>query len=218
MLTKVSGTFAQHQACYKRYADKNVGSLPAFRVGQMVYVNQPSLTTFSAAHQTSARYRKLMPCRTGPFKVLELRDRILTIVENDIVNCIAIVRATSVGSENRHCLIQAEKKRRPATNLYRNDEMDLSSTRLYAILKRQTDYSTKFGSMAMKPRMTPSNSHPIYHITLSHDTGAVKNDNQASLSGSYSSYTQYTYNCIVEKETKKTKSEALAVGFALCIR
>lgn len=44
----------------------------------------------------------------------------------------------------------------------------------------------------------------------------MRNDSQASLSGSSPPYAQYTYTPIPGK-TKKTKSEALAAGFTLCI-
>lgn len=100
MCTSISGTFAQRKSRHKRYFDKNVGSLPGFKAGQMMYLNQPPLTILSADCQNSARYSKLMTRTTGPFKVLEIRDPVLTIDENCIANSVSIDRAKPVASQH----------------------------------------------------------------------------------------------------------------------
>lgn len=76
MHMKVSRTMVQPEACYKRYFERKVRSLPSFKVGQMVYVNRSPLIIFAANRQSSAKYNKLRPRTTGTFKVLEVRGNI----------------------------------------------------------------------------------------------------------------------------------------------
>lgn len=73
-VANVTGTFEQEQARYNRYFDKKVSSLPALEICQIFYLNRPPLNKLSADHKTIARYNKLMPRTTRPFKVLVVRN------------------------------------------------------------------------------------------------------------------------------------------------
>lgn len=83
----------------------------------MAYVNRPPLAISSEDRQTSAKYNRLMPRTTGPFKVLIIRDNVLTIDENSIANTIPLDRGTSVGFQHRYRLLKSKNKGLLYTNL-----------------------------------------------------------------------------------------------------
>lgn len=82
MRPKVSVKLAQQQERYKHYFDKKARSLPAFKTGQMVYVNRPPLLILAVCRLTSAGYNELMPCTIETFNVLEVRENAPNIDEN----------------------------------------------------------------------------------------------------------------------------------------
>lgn len=157
MRIKVNVILAQQQASNKRYFDKKDRILPAFTVGQMVYVTRPPLTDLSTDSQTFPRYVKQMLGTTGPFKALEVRDSVLNTDEKGVSNTISIDRVTSDRYLHRQQLLEIEKHNALPNTCKKTDEMNSSSTRLQFIVRRQTDFSTKPDGMAMKPGMTPSN-------------------------------------------------------------
>lgn len=70
--------------------------------------------------------------------------------------------------------------------------------------------------MDMIPRKTFSNGNLTYHITLTHDTEAVKGDSQPPLSRSTPSFAPLIIKCIAEEKEKqraKLWPEALLYAF-----
>lgn len=167
----------------------NVKVWTASTVGQMVCVNLPPLTALAANWQASATLIKRVPCRKERFQVPKsiapCRDYLQYLIANThLIDIVALV-----GSKHTQWSFKKQTHRRYSMTLQEKGRMNLLITRMLTSVKRQTDYGTESAFLALKPRMTPSNLHQSYDVTLSHDTESVANDSRASLSAAFPPYT-----------------------------
>lgn len=79
-----------------------------------------------------------------------------------------------------------------------SDEQDFGSTS-----SEERFYNTRSDGTDIKLGMTPAKLRLSYLVNISHNTGVVKNNSQASLLGSSSSYVSYIYKFITIKNEKQ---------------
>lgn len=125
-----------------------------------------------------------MPRTTGPSKLVEVREKVLTIEGICISMDIAIDRATLLCSRQRQRLLKSRNVDISPQTCKKTDGMNLSCTRLEVTVRRQKSYNTGYDGLDMRARMTPSTLHSIYPITLSDETRALRNSHRALLPGS----------------------------------
>lgn len=137
---KVSEILAQEQAWYSSYYNKQLRNLPAFAVGETVYVNQKTLNIFAADQQASLTHNELMArdrFTTASLKFLEVRDHVLTIdkirigrtgpghkaAPSVLTFASGFVKARNIDFELKTC--------------GKPDNMSSSSTKMYLIVKHE---------------------------------------------------------------------------------
>lgn len=99
---KVSERLAQKKVRWKRYFDKKVRTRAVFTPDQMAYLNQPPLTLITASISISDEYNYLLLNTAKLFKVFGVKDCILAIYKNGVVNIILIRIRTLTGIQHCH--------------------------------------------------------------------------------------------------------------------
>lgn len=82
--------------------DMDARKLPTFKVGQLVYTNEPPCVVLTSATEivANASYNDLMPLVWSAYETITVRNNTLKILKDDIRNRISIGRAIGVPSLN----------------------------------------------------------------------------------------------------------------------
>lgn len=74
--------------------------IPAFTVGQQVYINRPPPTLLKEDMKTSLQYIKLLSRTTRAFTVMDVKGHVITIIGNGIPNNKSIAESTHVPTKS----------------------------------------------------------------------------------------------------------------------
>lgn len=87
------------QQRYKNYHDLKFLNVPLWLTAeQYMYLDQPAMTNSATERLETESYNKLMPPKTGLFKVIKVQPTTINIYENGSRNTVSIDRATLVPS------------------------------------------------------------------------------------------------------------------------
>lgn len=85
-------------------------------------MNRSSLTRLTEDWKNSTNYKQLLPCTTGHFKLIKVRDRFMPIDENRRVSTISKDRETPVRSKHYESFPECNKSIRHVTNIHTNGQ------------------------------------------------------------------------------------------------
>lgn len=93
MQDNVSNRLANQQAGYKLHVHKIVQILLKFAAGQEVYANLPLPILRGEQEKASVYSNELVSWTRGPLTIIDVKNHVITIDENGILNTTFLVKA-----------------------------------------------------------------------------------------------------------------------------
>lgn len=181
MQTPVRKILVRQQAHYKSQLGKKSSSLPGFKVSKRLSVDRPPLTTLVPDRQNPGKLIKKLPHTTKSFKMLEVRDRAMSIEQTETPNSVLLERKSLVSFQHHECLLNGEKPINQTSNLPSNQKREFLINRIPGYRQTATERKYYVHCYDYRPRHGTVKLHPIYSTISFHARTAVKKSQSFSI-------------------------------------